>query len=194
MTFDAQESTRLAAAFAEAHEQATSGEWSVWTSNSVRRITAERQQDGGVLSAVTTRDGMPDLHGNNRDRDLASICTLRNNAASASAQLAAAVERVEELEREQSDWGGSFPVSYGSACEVVSCLHRQLDDAIGQLDPLTLENHSLRARLAAVTALCEEACDALVNLRNGAWEVGYVHERMDRTIAAIRAELAKETP
>lgn len=89
----------LAQTLEEADKSATAGEWSVWTSNSVRRITADRQQDGGVLSAVTHRDGMPDLSGNNRDLDLAAICTLRNHARQAAAQLRAACAEVEKLRR-----------------------------------------------------------------------------------------------
>ena len=78
-------------ALRKACDLATPGPWEVWTSNSVRRITAQRQQDGGVMSAVTTRDGMPDLHGLNRDNDLAFIAMART----AVPEL---LDRVEALE------------------------------------------------------------------------------------------------
>lgn len=78
-------------------EQATRGEWSVWTSNSVRRITTNGKQDGGVLSAITCRDGMPDLYGNNRDNDLAYI------AAASPDVVLALLSRLERLEAGLAD-------------------------------------------------------------------------------------------
>lgn len=57
-----------------AAEAATRGPWEIWTSNSVRRITGADGRDGGVLSAVAhLRTGTADLHGHNRENDLAYI-------------------------------------------------------------------------------------------------------------------------
>ncbi|MET3654062.1 hypothetical protein [Dyella japonica] len=39
----------------------TPGPWSWWTSNSVKRLTAERGRNGGVLSAIRCSDGMADI-------------------------------------------------------------------------------------------------------------------------------------
>lgn len=63
-------------AIRELCEAATEGPWEIWTSNSVRRISA--RGDGDVLSAYTARyDGMPDLCGRNLDNDLRFIAAAR---------------------------------------------------------------------------------------------------------------------
>lgn len=57
----------------------TRGRWELWTSNSFRRITAEGQQDGGVLSGTLQRhDNHPDLGGQNCLNDLNGIIATHN--------------------------------------------------------------------------------------------------------------------
>jgi hypothetical protein len=87
---------------------ATPGTWSVWTSNSVRRITSDANsthRDGGVLSAVSTRDGMPDLHGDNRDRDLEYIAACSPDRI---LTLLARVQRLETLEQAAREWRSAW--------------------------------------------------------------------------------------
>jgi hypothetical protein len=98
-----------AEALAKEHEQhdkvMTPGEWSVWTSNSFRRITAHRQPDGGVLRGALQRpDGHPDLNGNNRDADLEGICFLHNAAPEVSTLLRELVAEVERLAAALPNW------------------------------------------------------------------------------------------
>lgn len=58
-------------------EAATDGPWEIWTSNSVRRITAKGGRDGGVISAITCRDHVPDLAGERLMHDLRFIAAAR---------------------------------------------------------------------------------------------------------------------
>lgn len=69
----------------------TPGPWSWWTSNSVKRLTAQRGQDGGVLSAVRCSDGVADIEVSEADaRLIAAAPELLAVAKTAIGALAAA--------------------------------------------------------------------------------------------------------
>ena len=168
MTFSPTESSRLSAVFAEAHEQATPGEWKPnhgsWASNVV---AGDR-----VIAECARADAVP-------------IATFRNNAASASAQLAAAVERVAELEREASTMHRGY-----------RDLHDMLPgnaDVWSKVDELQKQRDSLRTRLAAVMAMANELAeiaDESMHADDRTFDFGSAVQR----IKEIRAELAKGTP
>lgn len=48
----------------------TPGPWKWWTSNGLRRLTAEGGRDGGVLSAVRLKDGFADIEVSEEDARL----------------------------------------------------------------------------------------------------------------------------
>ncbi len=117
---------------------ATSGPWSVWTSNSIHRITSDANsmhRDGGVLSAVTTRDGVPDLHGDNRDADLAYIAAL---SPSVLLQILDELDRLNRVITEEKR---------------LSTARLQ-----GQID-IGIERDKLKGQLAAMRAARDEACE-----------------------------------
>lgn len=58
-------------------DAATDGPWEIWTSNSLRRITAKGGPDGGVISATIARDGVPDLTGARLAHDLRFVAAAR---------------------------------------------------------------------------------------------------------------------
>ncbi|OQW71678.1 MAG: hypothetical protein BVN33_14700 [Proteobacteria bacterium ST_bin13] len=55
------------------------GEWEVWTSCSLRRISRKRGGDGDVLHAYNQRDGHPDLSMD--EKQLRALCSIRNTVA-----------------------------------------------------------------------------------------------------------------
>jgi hypothetical protein len=93
--FNPIEAARLADSLAAADRDLPDGKWEVWSSNSFRRISGPDGRDDSVLSAVTHRDGHPDLSMN--EENLRRLAWLRNNARSASEQLRAAVVEVDRL-------------------------------------------------------------------------------------------------
>jgi hypothetical protein len=83
----------------------TAGPWSVWNSNSFRRITALDRRDGGVLSGAIQRgDRQVDLCGENLDEDLAGICDLRDAAPRVAFALRAMAEEIRRLVAAQPNW------------------------------------------------------------------------------------------
>lgn len=100
VTYDAQKSAALVAQAREDDERIPAGPWTVWTSNSFRRITGPDRKDGGVLSAVVHRDGQADL--SMREEALKALCSIRNRHRDLADQLAAASAEVERL-RIESD-------------------------------------------------------------------------------------------
>ena len=48
--------------------KATPGPYEQWTSNSIWRLTGADGKDGGVLSAVSAKDGVPIMFGGGKRR------------------------------------------------------------------------------------------------------------------------------
>ena len=67
----------LIARLEKAEAALPAGPWTVWTSNSFRRITGPDRADGGVLHAYNQyRDGHPDL--SMPEQQLQALVELRN--------------------------------------------------------------------------------------------------------------------
>lgn len=88
-------------------ETATQGKWSVYNSNSWRRIGLADQYRQILYPCNSSADGHPDIGGPNRDADLDEIVALHN----AAPDLIAAARRLEALEeamRELEKDGDAF--------------------------------------------------------------------------------------
>ena len=197
-TFSPTESLRLSAAFAEAHEQATEAPWkpNVWieTDGNEWRATGPGHEEHA--SDYGSEPGSPDEQA--AQRDAAAIVTLRNNAASASAQLAAAVEEVERLRVEGPLWlGHAIAVLHECVdqtnpdCPIGIALTRAGLERVPYRSKLAY--HDLEARLAAVTALCERA---VVIGQTALSDEGHDHGECEHwnELVRIHSELAKGAP
>lgn len=70
-------------------QHATHGQWTVYDSNSWRRIGL-RGEYQTIIEPTVHRDGCPDLTGKNRDNDLTLLMWLRNHVPEIIAALRAA--------------------------------------------------------------------------------------------------------
>lgn len=108
-----------AAAMEEMLTRGTPGDWSLWTSNSYRRISSTG--DGDVLHGSPARDGVSDLAGNNSKHDLPLIIALHNFAPKMLAELRrlwAQEGKAAALERELENVGKGQDRAEGLAKEL----------------------------------------------------------------------------